>query len=119
MVGLIADFSLKEFCNNTGSILQFVGWVLTIIKVAMPILIITFGILDLGKAVVASKEEEIKTGAKRLLWRVVAGVVIFFIPSIVLWVFGSVADFNSATQGGSFDNCKNCILTPWSDCSTS
>lgn len=111
---MFGEFTIDEFCTNTAGILKFVGYILTIIKIAMPILIIAFGILDLGKAVVASKEEEIKTGAKRLMWRAVAGIIIFFIPSIVLWLFETVGDFQQvAGEGTGFDNCRNCILKPW------
>lgn len=109
-------FDISSFCAQTGEILQFAGWILTIVKVAIPILIIAFGIFDLGKAVVASKEDEIKTGAKRLMWRAIAGIAIFFIPSIVLWLFSAVNTYTSADSQG-FANCRTCILKPWSsDC---
>ena len=108
-------FDLASFCGQAGDILQFVGYILTLVKVAIPLVIVIYGIMDLGKAVVASKEDEIKTGAKRLLWRAVAGVAIFFIPSIVMWLFGTIGQYTTGSQG--FDNCKTCILTPWS-CAT-
>lgn len=109
------NFSISEFCSNTAGILQMLGWVLTIVKIAIPLIIVIYGIMDLAKAVVASKEDEIKTGAKRLMWRAVAGICIFFIPSIVMWLFGTITTYNTGANG--FDTCKNCILTPWS-CTT-
>lgn len=105
-------FSLTDFCTQTKDILVFAGWVLTIFKVAIPFIIIIYGIMDLGKAVTASKDEEIKTAAKRLAYRAVAGLCIFFIPSLVLWLFGAVSDFGEASQG--FDTCKQALLSPWS-----
>lgn len=110
-------FDIASFCGEAGSILQFVGYILTLVKVAIPLVIIIYGIMDLGKAVVASKEDEIKTGAKRLMWRAVAGVAIFFIPSIVLWLFGTIANYNTGSEG--FDNCQTCILAPWNCVTTS
>ena len=58
-----------NFCTNTANIWQIVGYVLLIFKIVIPILLIIFGILDLGKAVIASKEDEIKkaTGSFRCL----------------------------------------------------
>ena len=106
------NFSLDTFCSSAGGMLQIVGWALTIVKVAIPLVIIAYGIMDLGKAVVASKEDEIKTGAKRLMWRAIAGVCIFFIPSIIMWLFGTITMFTTSSAG--FDNCKKCVLTPWS-----
>ncbi len=110
------NFSIASFCASAGGILQFVGWALTIVKVAIPLLIVIFGMFDLGKSVVASKPEEIKDGAKKLLWRAIAGVVIFFIPSIVMWLFGTIAEYSA--NEGDFQNCRNCVLTPWSGCVT-
>lgn len=114
------NFSLETFCTEAATLLQIVGWFVTIIKVGMPLVIVIYGVLDFGKAVVASKEDEIKTSAKRLMWRAVAGICIFFVPTIVMWLFGTISDFNEAT-GAGFDNCKGCILSPWdgASCSTS
>ena len=111
---LIGDaFSLSTFCTETKEILKFVGWALTIVKVSIPFIIIAYGILDLGKAVTASKEEEIKTAAKRLLFRAIAGICIFFVPSLVLWLFGTVNEFTQATEGGGFSVCEQALLRPW------
>lgn len=107
------NFNIADFCTQTKDILTVLGYVLTLVKVAIPIIIIVYGIMDLAKAVVASKEDEIKTGAKRLLWRAVAGVAIFFVPNIVIWLFGTINDYSAGA--GQFETCKNCLLTPW-DC---
>lgn len=105
------SFDLSSFCTNTEGILVFIGWALTLIKVAIPFIIIFYGILDLGKAVTAAKDDEIKSSAKRLLFRAIAGVAIFFVPSIIIWLFSSIDDFNSAS--GGFDTCKEALLYPW------
>lgn len=107
-------FDLGDFCTKTSEMIEFVGWVLTIVKVAIPFIIVILGVMDLGKAVVASKDDEIKTATKRLLWRAVAGVAIFLMPSIVIWLFGTINDFaNGYNQG--FATCETCLLEPW-DC---
>lgn len=104
-------FALSDFCTQTRDILTFVGWALTIFKVAIPFIIIGLGMIDLGKAVTASKDDEIKTAAKRLAYRAVAGICIFFVPSLILWLFSIVSDFNNASEG--FDTCKQALLYPW------
>ena len=109
---LTGAFDLASFCSSTKDILVFIGWALTIVKVAIPFIIIAYGIMDLGKAVTSSKEEEIKTSAKRLLFRAIAGVAIFFVPSIVLWLFGTVNSFTEATSEG-FSTCESALLRPW------
>ena len=45
------------FCANTANIWQVVGYVLLAFKIVIPILLIIFGMLDLGKAVIASKDD--------------------------------------------------------------
>jgi len=104
---------IAQFCEETKEILQFVGYVLTVFKIAIPVLIIAFGMFDFGKAVVAEKEDEIKKQTKRLIYRVVAGAVIFFIPTIVLFIFGSLNGYkNDMATADGWDTCQNCILKP-------
>ena len=103
------------FCKEASGILQVVGWVLTIFKVVIPLLIVALGMFDFGKAVTSAKDEDIKKSAKSLMWRAVAGIIIFFVPSIILWVFGALSAFNEAknSAGIGFDICKKCVLQPW------
>ena len=54
-----------------------------IIQIGVPILLIIWGMLDLGKAVMAQKEEEIKKGQNTFIKRLVAAVIVFFIITIV------------------------------------
>lgn len=110
---LLMGFDPGTFCSEASEVLQFAGWILTVFKVAIPLLIIALGMFDLGKAVVASKDEEIKNATKRLLYRALAGVVIFFIPSIILWLFGSVNGYKEISPE-EFQVCQDCILKPWS-----
>lgn len=112
---LLSGWNIGGFCNNAADILSFVGWILTVFKIAIPLLIIGYGMFDFGKAVVSSKDEEIKKSAKSLGMRALSGVVIFFIPSIVLWLFGVIPGYNDANSSADFDTCRTCILYPW-DC---
>ena len=76
---------VSDFCNSASGLLQYLGSAIFIFKVAIPIVIIVFGMMDFGKAVVAEKDEEIKKNAIKLGRRAIAGVIIFFIPSIIIW----------------------------------
>lgn len=111
MYMLGAGFNLATFCDEMKGLLALVGWVLMILKLGIPLIIIALGIKDFGTAVIASKEDETKTAAKRLLWRFVAGVAIFFIPNIVIFVFGTVAEYSD--QRNNFSTCEQAILKPW------
>ncbi len=106
---------ISSFCVEASGILQLIGWILTIFKIAIPLLVIIYGIFDFGKAVTAGKDEEIKKSVKSLMWRAISGVVIFFVPTIVMWVFRAVSVYNEVEQGtnDSFKYCETCVLSPW------
>ena len=110
----MSGFNMGEFCANTSNILQFVGWIVTIIKIAIPLLIIGFGILDFGKAVTGGDTKNIQESFKKFGIRILAGLIIFFLPSIVMWLFQLIDTYSTA--GNGFDKCRICVLRPW-DCS--
>lgn len=110
---LLIGAGAGTFCANTHEILGLVGWALTIFKIVIPLIIIALGLLDLGKAAVSSKPEEIKKSAQSLMWRLVGGIVIFFIPTIIMLVFGFVARFGDSKAQVDFDICYKCITAPW------
>ena len=70
-------------CSDLWEIWQIIGWVLWIFKIVIPVIIIVFGMIDLGKAVVASKDDEIKKSVKSLIMRAIAGIIMFFVPTIL------------------------------------
>ena len=88
-----------NFCTSTSAIWKLVGQILYIFKIVIPILVVIFGMIDLGKAVVASKDDEIKKAAKSLLFRALAGILIFFIPTIVGFCFTLADGFNADGAG--------------------
>ena len=105
---LAADtFSMKTFCTGSAGLLQFVGYIITIVKIAIPILIIAFGLLDFGKAVVGSKDDLIKKSALSLLRRVAAGIVIFFLPTLVLTVLSNYLDTDNMNK--LYDSLNNLL----------
>ena len=73
--------------------------VIPLIQIGIPIILIVLGMLDLGKAVMASKEEEIKSAQNLLIKRAIYAVAIFFVVFIVQVVFGLID--NSGDLGQS------------------
>ena len=99
----------KSFCVGTAKLWKLVGRILLVFKIVIPLLVIVFGMIDLGKAVVASKDDEIKKAAKSLGMRALAGVLIFFIPTIVAFIFNMVDSFSEDTD---YSTCSKCITNP-------
>lgn len=109
MLGAVGDF-----CTKMAGPLKFVGIVLWIFKIAIPVIIVIMGMMDLGKAVTASKDDEIKKAMKQLMVRLISGVLIFFIPTIIMFVFRIITEFNAIEGATNFEVCEACILKPTS-----
>lgn len=79
-------------CTNT-DLLSLIGMakkILTILQIAIPIGLLIFGTIDLGKAVMAGDEKEIKSATSVLMKRVIAAVAVFLLILIVSVVTGWV-----------------------------
>lgn len=110
---MLAKFEQNTFCHSTANIWQFVGYFIFWFKIIIPLLIIILGVIDLGKAVVSSDDKEVKKAAGTLGKRVVIGVVIFFLPTIVYMLFGLV---NIGHDKGAKE-CYECLFKPFkNDC---
>ncbi len=78
-----------------------------IIKIVVPILLIVFGMIDLAKAVIASKEDEIKKAQNTFIKRLIAAVIVFFVVSLVQIVIRFVA----GNDEDSVMSCFNCFVS--------
>lgn len=106
---LIATNAVDSICAAEGELVQILGIVkkaLTIIQIAIPILLIIMGSLDLMKAVMAGKEDEIKKAQGTFVKRAIAAVIAFFIPLIVSIVMGLIVV--GETDTGESVNYKTC-----------
>ena len=89
----------------SGSFPYIVSTIVMLIKIAVPILLIIFGMLDLGKAVIAAKEDEIKKGQQTFIKRAIAAVIVFFVIQIVQIVVRFVSGNDQNISG-----CFNCFI---------
>lgn len=69
--------------NDPESIRYLVDEILQYVRIIVPILVIVFGIIDFAKAVIASKEDEMKKAQSTFIKRLIIGVAFFFIPIFV------------------------------------
>ncbi len=103
--------STSGFCHDSAGIWQVVGYLLLVFKIVIPVILIIMGMIDLGKAVVASKDDEIKKAMKSLMFRAIAAIAIFFVPTLVGIVMGLVTSFNKEMKE-DFNVCRKCITSP-------
>ena len=78
--------------------------IIVVIKIAVPILLVIFGMLDLGKAVIAQKEDEIKKGQQMFIKRAISAAIIFFVISVVQLLVIFVAGDEGIM------NCASCFI---------
>ena len=89
----------------SGTFPYIISTIVTLIKIAVPILLIIFGMLDLGKAVVAAKEDEIKKGQQTFIKRAIAAIIVFFVIQIVQIIVRFVSGNDQNVAG-----CFNCFI---------
>ncbi|MCM1052358.1 MAG: hypothetical protein NC483_00050 [Ruminococcus sp.] len=89
-----------------------IGWVFFIAKILIPIILIVFGCIDFGKAILSSKDDEIKKSAKTLVIRAIAGIIIFFIPTLLNFVINIIGSNANDVYNNQFSNCTKCMFKP-------
>lgn len=107
-----------NFCTQTASVWQIVGYGLLILKIVVPIILIIFGTIDFAKATISSDDKMIKDAAVTFAKRIIAGVAIFFVPTIIDVAFTFVAGFTESMQE-DYQNCIDCLTSPTNKCDTS
>lgn len=74
---------------------NIISYIVTGIKIGVPVLLVVFGMIDLGKAVMQSKEDDIKKAQQTFLKRLLAAALVFFVITVVQFlvrVLDSAAD---------------------------
>ena len=91
--------------ENLSSVLAVVKFIINIVKLAIPIILVVLATFDLAKVVTNSKgdDSETKKAVKTLVTRIIYGIIIYFVPLIITWLFTSI------NIGGISDimNCYN------------
>ena len=104
-------FAADITCNALGnakidsSIVDLIHMIILVLQIAVPILLVVFGMLDLMKAVIAQKEDEIKKGQQTFIKRLVAAIIFFFIIAIVKFAISAISKDN-----GDIISCMNCFI---------
>lgn len=99
----------NNYCTGLRSTFVFIGHLVRLAKILIPIVVIIFGMLDFFKAVTGAKDDEIKKSAKSLLFRALAGVCIFFLPAIIDFIFGLVDGWSNSEYESGYQDCFKCV----------
>lgn len=99
-------FFLISSCYDLDPIIRLVKFgIIPIIQFGIPIILVLLGMLDFGKAVLASKEDEIKAAQKMFIKRLMYAVATFLVFTIVTAVFNLLVGTGASTDGNDWKSC--------------
>ena len=100
-------FLIGDACGGLGPIVSVIkNGVFPLVQLGIPIVIIVLGTLDLGKAVIASDEKEVKAAQSRLIKRFIYAALVFFVVTLVSVLMNIVAKGgNDAGDTESWSAC--------------
>ena len=87
-------------------ILRVVGIIVVGIRIAVPLILIVIGMLDMAQAVMKKKEDDIKTAQNALIKKAIAAGLVFlitFFVDVVMLVVGH----------DEYEACKPCVTSPF------
>ena len=98
-------YFLLDYCDNLKPVIKLVASFVKLIQFGVPIMLIIFGMIDLGKAVISSKEDEMKKAQGTLLKRFIYAVAVFLVVTLVTVVMGMVGEAGAGGDTTSWSNC--------------
>lgn len=99
------------FCESELGLksMGFIGTIISIIKILVPIILIVVGTISLVKCIINNKEET-KKEILKLVKKCVLAIAIFLLPSVVMFLINLVGE----NTGGA--KCMECLLSKAGAC---
>lgn len=107
-ITLAATTADLHFCDYGGVRRSFkiAGIVINIVKIVVPLIIIGTAMLSIFKTVMSGKTEDLTGSFSIILKKLIAGIIIFYIPTILDFAFDSLAEYDDS----NFLVCTNCLF---------
>ena len=108
---MAAEIDYSNICGNSGvsSAMVIIGYIIQVAKWIAPLIIVVLGMVDYGKASISNDEKAVNKATVALVRRIVAGIVIFFVPTII-------SAFTKNTLKTDIENeflsCTSCMFNP-------
>ena len=97
----------QNFCSDIIKTLRLVSISVMVVRICVPMFIIIMGTLDIYNTVSSGKTDDLKKNLTILGKRMVIGLIVFFIPTIVRLVVNGLGGNDS-----NYQVCVNCIDNP-------
>ena len=108
MFNLLAGTTACAGVQIPNGVYNLVHTIVLLIQVAVPILLIIWGMLDFAKSVIGGDEDKIKAGQKIFIKRVIAAVIVFLVVTVVTLLISAVGTLG-AEGAASSDTIQNCL----------
>ena len=107
------DVSNSTLCDGVlipNQLFNFVAMIINIIKIAVPVLLIIFGMLDFAKSVVAKNEDDVKKYRKQFISRMISAIVVFVIVFFVQLTVNLISSVEDTTneEGQTISDVWSC-----------
>jgi len=114
MINILAlESSNATLCNGVlipNQLFNAVALIIRIIQIAVPILLVIFGMIDFAKSVVAKSEDDVKKYRKNFTSRLVSAIIVFLIVWIVQLAVSLVSSVEDKTneEGQTISDIWSC-----------
>ena len=101
------------------SAIKITGYIIVIMKWVIPMLLIGFGMVDFFKAILGD-EKSLNKAAGSFAKRVIAGIVVFLLPTLISAVVNIFDETRNSLSDDSnksnFAACTKCLFDPFNSC---
>ena len=107
------DLKLSNICNDSATTvrtMRLLGYLLLVAKILIPIILLGVGVYMMFNAMMNGEPEAVQSAAKKLIWKFIAAVIVFLLPSFINTIFQFVEKSNEKVA--DYDRCRVCILDP-------
>lgn len=97
----LLEVSNSTLCDGVlipNQLFNLVATIVKLIKIAVPVLLIIFGMIDFAKSVVAKNEDDVKKFRKQFISRVVSAIIVFVIVFVVQFAVNLISSVEDTTN---------------------
>lgn len=99
-------------CSTLMPVIRLIKFgVIPLLQIVIIVALIILLIIDFGKAVMAGKEDEIKSAQKLAIKRVVYAVIVFLVPWLVNVAFGLLDNTGNGEATGQSQSALSCYAS--------
>ena len=97
LIQVLESTTISDFCTRSYPVWELIGNIVLVLRIAIPIIIVLLGTIDLGKAVIAGEDKQIKEAQHMFLRRLIYGIAVFFVIFLVQAVFRLLGTRDTST----------------------